>query len=272
MTSKRLARGGVEHARVDRGGLLAGARVELGAHRVEDLVDLQRAVARGAAEEHVLDQVRQAGLGLVLGGRARADPEAQRDGSHGVHGLRDDPYAGVELRQAVLGVHRDVSLVALGRAPLRCRGRPEPRGPPRSPPPPSRRAPRSPPSRSRAARRRRRRRRRCRRPPAPRPTCRRSPGRRPGAGRCGRARGRPRPRARWISSPLLRTSSTVSTRWPGETLEMCSRPSVPLASSTNAPKVVVLTTLPANSSPTSTSLVIVRMRSASASPSSPLAE
>ncbi len=34
-----------------------------------------------------------------------------------------------------------------------------------------------------------------------------------------------------------------------------------------APKVVVLTTLPANSSPTSTSFIIVRMRSTSASPS-----
>ena len=47
-----------------------------------------------------------------------------------------------------------------------------------------------------------------------------------------------------ISSPLLSTSSTVPTRLPGDTLEMCSRPSVPLASSTKAPKVVVLTTLP----------------------------
>ena len=37
---------------------------------------------------------------------------------------------------------------------------------------------------------------------------------------------------------------------------MCSRPSVPFESSTNAPKVVVFTTLPVNSSPTSTSLVI----------------
>ena len=75
-----------------------------------------------------------------------------------------------------------------------------------------------------------------------------------------------------ISSPLFSTSSTDSTRWPGETLEMCSRPSVPLASSTKAPKVVVLTTLPAYSSPTSTSFIITRTRSTSASPRSPLAE
>ena len=58
---------------------------------------------------------------------------------------------------------------------------------------------------------------------------------------------------------------------PGATLEMCSRPSVPLESSTKAPNVVVLTTLPVNSSPTSTSLVIERIRSTSASPRSPLA-
>ena len=48
-----------------------------------------------------------------------------------------------------------------------------------------------------------------------------------------------------ISSPEVRTSSTESTRSPGLTLEMCSRPSVPLTSSTKAPKVVVLTTLAA---------------------------
>ena len=85
MTSNASLEVHVEHARVDRRGLLAGARVELGAHAVEDLVDLQRAVARRAAEQHVLEQVRQAGLGLVLGRRARADPEPERHGPHGGH-------------------------------------------------------------------------------------------------------------------------------------------------------------------------------------------
>ena len=74
------------------------------------------------------------------------------------------------------------------------------------------------------------------------------------------------------SSPLLSTSSTLSTRSPGATLEMCSSPSVPLASSMKAPKVVVFTTLPTYSSPTSTSFSIIRTRSTSASASSPLAE
>src|SRR4051812_19203594 len=106
----------VEHARVHRRRLLAGARVELGAHRVEQLVDLERLVARRPAEQHVLDEVRQAGLGPALGGRARADPEAERHGSHGVHVLRDDPDARLELRQAVLFVHFAVALVALGVA------------------------------------------------------------------------------------------------------------------------------------------------------------
>ena len=73
------------------------------------------------------------------------------------------------------------------------------------------------------------------------------------------------------SSPLLNTSSTVAIRRPGATLEMCSSPSVPLASSTNAPNVVVLTIFPLNSSPTSTSLVIELIRATSASPSSRLA-
>ena len=102
---ERLGQMDVEHAGVQRGRLLAGARVELGAHRVEELVDLQRAVALRAPEEHVLDEVRQAGVGRVLGGRARADPEAERHGSHGVHVLRDDPDARLQLRQAMLGGH-----------------------------------------------------------------------------------------------------------------------------------------------------------------------
>ena len=72
------------------------------------------------------------------------------------------------------------------------------------------------------------------------------------------------------SSPRLMTSSTVFGRWPGAMLEMWIRPSVPLASSMKAPKVVVFTTLPVNSSPSSTSFVIDRIRSTRASPCSPV--
>ena len=62
----------VEHPRVDRGARLVGAGVELGAHAVEELVDLGRSVAGRALEEQVLEEVRQAGLRLRLTARARA--------------------------------------------------------------------------------------------------------------------------------------------------------------------------------------------------------
>ena len=63
----------VEHPRVDRGALLVGAGVELGAHRVEQLVDLGRRVAVGALEQHVLEEVREPGL-LVRSRRASRCP------------------------------------------------------------------------------------------------------------------------------------------------------------------------------------------------------
>src|SRR6266508_3351982 len=51
-------------------------------------------------------------------------------------------------------------------------------------------------------------------------------------------------------SPTLRTSSTRSTRLPLPTFEMCSRPSRPGSSETNAPNAAVFTTVPRNRSPT----------------------
>jgi len=92
----------VDDAGVDRRRLLARARVELGPHGVEDLVDLQRAVAVRAPEEHVLDQVRQAGLGDGLRRRAGCDPEPERHGSDGGHCLRHDPDTRVQDRQPVV--------------------------------------------------------------------------------------------------------------------------------------------------------------------------
>ncbi len=53
-----------------------------------------------------------------------------------------------------------------------------------------------------------------------------------------------------ILSPTLRTSSTRSTRLPSPTFEMCSSPSRPGTSEMNAPKSVVLTTVPRKRSPT----------------------
>ena len=101
----------VEHPRVDRGALLVGAGVELGAHAVEQLVDLRRRVAVGAAEQQVLEEVREAGLGHRLTARAGGHEEAQGRGPHGGHGLRDDPQPRVELRDAMA---RDSGLPEVG--------------------------------------------------------------------------------------------------------------------------------------------------------------
>ena len=91
----------VEHARVERGHLLAGAGVQLGAHRVEDLVDLLGAVAIGAAEQHVLEQVREA-----LGARAGADPEPDRHRANGGHALSGDAHATGQFSDDVRALHR----------------------------------------------------------------------------------------------------------------------------------------------------------------------
>src|SRR5207253_10359413 len=87
----------VEEARVDRRRLLAGPRVDLRAHAVEDLVDLRRAEAVRALEEQVLEEVRDAGFLDLLVARSGADPEAERDGADRVDPLRYDPEARVEL-------------------------------------------------------------------------------------------------------------------------------------------------------------------------------
>ncbi len=110
----------VEHARVQGRRLLVGPRVDLRAHRVEDLVYLLRAEALGAAKEHVLEQVRDAGLVLGLGGRAGRDPESQRGRAHPRDALANDAGARVERRYPVLW------LGAQSRS-RRWRGRPEPR-------------------------------------------------------------------------------------------------------------------------------------------------
>ena len=81
----------VEHPRVDGGALLVGAGVQLRAHRVEQLVDLGRRVAVGAAEQQVLEEVREPGLGRRLAARAGAHEEAEGRGPDGGHDLRRDP-------------------------------------------------------------------------------------------------------------------------------------------------------------------------------------
>ena len=103
----------VEHARVDRRRLLAGPRVQLRAHRIEDLVDLLRPVARRSPEQHVLEQVRQPRLLLTLGDRPGPDPEPQSNGAHGRHLLANDPHSTSQLSDQVVS-HRKPSLQARG--------------------------------------------------------------------------------------------------------------------------------------------------------------
>ena len=95
----------VDHAGEDRGRLLAGAGVELGAHPIEDLVDLDRLVAVGPLEQQVLEQVRQPRLAVGLIAGTGPDPDPDRHGSDGGHCLRHDPDAGIEPGQPVAGGH-----------------------------------------------------------------------------------------------------------------------------------------------------------------------
>ena len=173
--------------------------------------------------------------------RARADQEAERHRAHAGHALGDHAHAGGQRGDAVLGQRRsDRATVGPSRAgrPRAVAIAPAAGGVRRA----SRHA-RARGDRCRCARRRP--------PPPPVPTPASSSTLLPAISGSSARRRPMRPRSRststtrtLISSPLLSTSSTLSTRCPGETLEMCSSPSVPLASSTKAPKVVVLTTLP----------------------------
>src|SRR5262249_29431963 len=100
----------VGHARVDHGVLAGGRGVQLAAEPVEDLGDLLRAVARRALEEQVLDEVREARLGVGLVARAGADLEPDRDRADVRKALRDDALARVELREHVLLLHARIVL------------------------------------------------------------------------------------------------------------------------------------------------------------------
>ena len=84
-------------------------------------------------------------------------------------------------------------------------------------------------------------------------------------------RGSISPISTWTFWPILRTSSTFSTRLPPTSLricEMCSRPSLPGDSEMNAPNVVVFTTVPTKRSPTSgmcgLAIALIAARAASA--------
>ena len=79
--------------------LARGRRVQLRAEAVEDLGDLECAVARRALEEEVLDEVRDAGLRIALVARPGVDPVADRDRARLLESLGDHPLARVQLGQ-----------------------------------------------------------------------------------------------------------------------------------------------------------------------------
>src|SRR5450759_5147809 len=94
---QRLDRGpdiGVQHARVVAGVLLAGERVEFGAHAVEGLGDLRRCALRRALEHHVLDEVRHAGFVRRFVAAADSGPDPDGHRTHGVDALTEDGDAG----------------------------------------------------------------------------------------------------------------------------------------------------------------------------------
>ena len=101
----------VRDACVDDRRLARGGRVQLAAETVEELRDLLGAVRPGALEEQVLDEVRDPGTGVRLVARARADPEADRDGADAWHALGDHALARRQLRELVL-LHRPIVAVS----------------------------------------------------------------------------------------------------------------------------------------------------------------
>ena len=84
----------VEHLDVVAGVFLGRERVELAADRIDLLRDLLRRSARRALEQHVLDEMRDAALGVAFVARAAHQPHADRHRSHVRHRLGDEPQSG----------------------------------------------------------------------------------------------------------------------------------------------------------------------------------
>ena len=84
----------VEHLDVVARVFLGRERVELAANRVDRLRDDLRRARVGALEQHVLDEVRDAALGIRLVARAAREPHADRHRSHVRHRFGDQPQPG----------------------------------------------------------------------------------------------------------------------------------------------------------------------------------
>jgi len=85
---------GLEHARIERGGLHAGRRVEIAADRLDLLGDLLRAAPRRALERHVFEQMGNAVLVGQFVAAAGAHPHAERCGLQMRHVVGDDGQTG----------------------------------------------------------------------------------------------------------------------------------------------------------------------------------
>ena len=86
----------VEHLDVVAGVFLGGEGVELAADRVDRLRDVLGRAGRGALEEHVLDEMRDAALLGGLVARAARQPDADADRTDVRHPLGEEAKAVVE--------------------------------------------------------------------------------------------------------------------------------------------------------------------------------
>ena len=89
----------LQHLRVVGGLLARGVGVDVAADRLDLLGDLRGGAAFGALEGHVLEEMRDAVLGLRLVARAGGDVGAERDGLDPLHPFGDDGKAGAEARK-----------------------------------------------------------------------------------------------------------------------------------------------------------------------------
>ena len=83
----------VEHPGVEAGVVPRGVGVHLPADGVHPLGELGRGPARGAFEQHVLNEMGAARFGVSLVARAGPDPDAQGGRAHPVHMLANYPRA-----------------------------------------------------------------------------------------------------------------------------------------------------------------------------------
>jgi hypothetical protein len=89
-TEVEAARQGAD---LEAGPLIAGGGVDVAARSLDHLDDVAGRAAARALEDHVLQEVRPAGAGLVLPTRATPGDDGQGHGLQAGHGVADDPDA-----------------------------------------------------------------------------------------------------------------------------------------------------------------------------------